>query len=326
MWLRTKYVDVIVTGSTTQYIPMLEFYSGGLPLVSTMYASSECYFGLNLNPLSKASDVSYTLLPNMAYFEFLGGEKPWTSWCPIKRKNVSFPKPLYPLVHQYVLVETYEKGESVSYYIDDDDVLVRSDRTKHALAHMGTHALLKMLLVDNFVHANMHPGNILVRVAQGKPKEKGLFKSKPHVIFLDVGMTAELSGNDRDNLLEFFKAIAVRDGRTAAESTRNCQRNKPRPDPSAFIEGSGEVVYFGGYRRSLRKENGSEEGKSVRFWTLTHRHRGITAVAWARGMLCYGGSGGGGDDGDGSGGGDDGGGSGSSGGGGFNSLVVAGGG
>ncbi|KAF9619700.1 hypothetical protein IFM89_008377 [Coptis chinensis] len=75
LWPRTKYVDVIVTGSMAQYIPMLEFYSGGLPLVSTMYASSECYFGVNLNPLSKPSDVSYTLLPNMAYFEFLPVEK-----------------------------------------------------------------------------------------------------------------------------------------------------------------------------------------------------------------------------------------------------------
>ncbi|KAF9587478.1 hypothetical protein IFM89_003417 [Coptis chinensis] len=153
-----------------------------------------------------------------------------------KRRNVSFPKPLYPLVHPSVLVETYEKGESVSRYIDDDDVLVGSDRTKQALAHIGTHALLKMLLVDNFVHADMHPGNILVRVAQGKPKEKGLFKSKPHVIFLDVGMTAELSGNDRDNLLEFFKAVAVRDGRTAAESTLKLSKKQTCPDPSAFIE------------------------------------------------------------------------------------------
>ncbi|PQP98924.1 indole-3-acetic acid-amido synthetase GH3.17 [Prunus yedoensis var. nudiflora] len=40
-----------------------------------MYASSECYFGINFNPLSKPQDVAYTLLPNMAYFEFLPVEK-----------------------------------------------------------------------------------------------------------------------------------------------------------------------------------------------------------------------------------------------------------
>ncbi|KAJ7567760.1 hypothetical protein O6H91_01G005900 [Diphasiastrum complanatum] len=71
LWPNTKYIDVIVTGSMAQYIPTLDFYSGGLPLVCTMYASSECYFGLNLKPLSPPSEVSYTLLPNMAYFEFL---------------------------------------------------------------------------------------------------------------------------------------------------------------------------------------------------------------------------------------------------------------
>ncbi|WOL07651.1 putative indole-3-acetic acid-amido synthetase GH3.1 [Canna indica] len=71
LWPKTKYVDVIVTGAMAQYIPTLDFYSDGLPLTCTMYASSECYFGLNLNPICKPSDVSYTLIPTMAYFEFL---------------------------------------------------------------------------------------------------------------------------------------------------------------------------------------------------------------------------------------------------------------
>ncbi|XP_052203923.1 indole-3-acetic acid-amido synthetase GH3.17 [Diospyros lotus] len=71
LWPKTKYIEVIVTGSMAQYIPTLEFYSGGLPLVSTMYGSSECYLGINLEPLCKPCDVSYTLLPNMAFFEFL---------------------------------------------------------------------------------------------------------------------------------------------------------------------------------------------------------------------------------------------------------------
>ncbi|KAJ0261670.1 Indole-3-acetic acid-amido synthetase [Hirschfeldia incana] len=71
LWPNTKYVDVIVTGTMSQYIPTLDYYSNGLPLVCTMYASSECYFGVNLRPLCKPSEVSYTLIPTMAYFEFL---------------------------------------------------------------------------------------------------------------------------------------------------------------------------------------------------------------------------------------------------------------
>ncbi|KAG7034947.1 Indole-3-acetic acid-amido synthetase GH3.6, partial [Cucurbita argyrosperma subsp. argyrosperma] len=71
LWPNTKYIDVIVTGTMSQYIPTLDYYSNGLPLVCTMYASSECYFGVNLNPLCNPNEVSYTLIPTMAYFEFL---------------------------------------------------------------------------------------------------------------------------------------------------------------------------------------------------------------------------------------------------------------
>ncbi|XP_009603723.1 uncharacterized protein [Nicotiana tomentosiformis] len=148
-------------------------------------------------------------------------------------KDVSFPKPVYPLVHPAVLVETFEEGESVAHYVDE---LVGHERLKSALAHIGTHALLKMLLVDNFMHADMHPGNILVRVPQHKSSRKRIFKSKPHVIFLDVGMTAELSQNDKLNLLEFFKAVARRDGTTAAECTLNLSKKQNCPDPDAFIK------------------------------------------------------------------------------------------
>ncbi|XP_068639439.1 indole-3-acetic acid-amido synthetase GH3.6-like [Aristolochia californica] len=90
LWPNAKYIEVIVTGTMSQYIPILDFYSNGLPLVCTMYASSECYFGVNLQPLAKPSEVSYTLIPTMAYFEFL----------PIHRNNgvsdaIALPDSLY---------------------------------------------------------------------------------------------------------------------------------------------------------------------------------------------------------------------------------------
>ncbi|KAK1602923.1 hypothetical protein QYE76_018046 [Lolium multiflorum] len=71
VWPNTKYLDVIVTGAMAQYIPTLKHYSGGLPMACTMYASSECYFGLNLRPLCDPAEVAYTIMPNMGYFEFL---------------------------------------------------------------------------------------------------------------------------------------------------------------------------------------------------------------------------------------------------------------
>ncbi|MCD9641983.1 hypothetical protein HAX54_028546 [Datura stramonium] len=158
-------------------------------------------------------------------------------------KDVSFPKPVYPLVHPAVLVETFEQGECVSYYVDE---LQGHEKFKSALAHIGTHALLKMLLVDNFIHADMHPGNILVRVTQSKSSRKQIFKSKPHVVFIDVGMTAELSNNDRIILLEFFKAIARRDGKTVAECTLQMSKKQNCPNPEAFIKEVKESFDFWG--------------------------------------------------------------------------------
>ncbi|XP_004287982.1 PREDICTED: probable indole-3-acetic acid-amido synthetase GH3.1-like [Fragaria vesca subsp. vesca] len=71
IWPNTKYLDVIVTGAMAQYIQTLDYYSNSLPKACTMYASSECYFGLNLKPMCDPSEVSYTIMPMMGYFEFI---------------------------------------------------------------------------------------------------------------------------------------------------------------------------------------------------------------------------------------------------------------
>ncbi|OAY76051.1 putative aarF domain-containing protein kinase 2 [Ananas comosus] len=134
-------------------------------------------------------------------------------------RDVSFPSPFTLL--------RIARGKCFIYV----DALEGHDRLKSALAHIGPCAV-ENASVDNFVHADMHPGNILVRVAQPKHPNK----SRPHVVFIDVGMTAELSSSDRTNLLEFFKAVALRDGRTAAECTLRLSKQQNCPNPKAFVE------------------------------------------------------------------------------------------
>ncbi|OVA14430.1 GH3 auxin-responsive promoter [Macleaya cordata] len=77
LWPNTKYIDAVISGTMSQYVPALDYFSNGLPILSIRYLASEGSFGLNLNPLCKPNEVSYTLIPTMAYFEFL----------PIERNN-----------------------------------------------------------------------------------------------------------------------------------------------------------------------------------------------------------------------------------------------
>ncbi|KAM0830190.1 hypothetical protein ACQ4PT_066377 [Festuca glaucescens] len=70
LWPGARCILTIVTGSMSQYIPILESYGAGLPIVSHSYVSTECAAGINLRPLDPPSRASYALLPNIAYYEF----------------------------------------------------------------------------------------------------------------------------------------------------------------------------------------------------------------------------------------------------------------
>ena len=89
----------------------------------------------------------------------------------------------------------------------------------------------------------MHPGNILVRLNESKLARRQFFRAKPHIVFLDVGMTAELTRSDRDNLQQFLKAVATRDGRTASKCTLQLSKNQSCPNPVAFTEVKYETMF-----------------------------------------------------------------------------------
>jgi predicted unusual protein kinase regulating ubiquinone biosynthesis (AarF/ABC1/UbiB family) len=77
-----------------------------------------------------------------------------------KEKNVSFPVPLYPLVAPAVLVETFEQGQHISTYVARGAGAPYNSE----LAQVGARTMLHMMVVDNLVHSDLHPGNILVRL------------------------------------------------------------------------------------------------------------------------------------------------------------------
>ncbi|KAG6543087.1 hypothetical protein Mapa_015583 [Marchantia paleacea] len=72
LWPNAMVIDTICTGTMEAYTPTLHYYSDGLPIICTqLYAATEGYFGINLNPACIPEEIYYTLLPTMAYYEFI---------------------------------------------------------------------------------------------------------------------------------------------------------------------------------------------------------------------------------------------------------------
>ncbi|KAK3119686.1 hypothetical protein QOZ80_9AG0673770 [Eleusine coracana subsp. coracana] len=98
------YTTSPVATTLCQYVPSLNNYGGGLPIVSTWYASSECTYGFNLRPMCDPGEVSYTFMPFMGYFEFLpvdGNEEDASQLVDLARLEMG---------HEYEVVVTTYSG------------------------------------------------------------------------------------------------------------------------------------------------------------------------------------------------------------------------
>jgi jasmonic acid-amino synthetase len=76
LWPKAKYVHGIMTGSMEPYLKKLRHYAGHLPLLSADYGASEGYVGCNIDPTVPPEQVTYVVLPNTGYFEFIPLHKP----------------------------------------------------------------------------------------------------------------------------------------------------------------------------------------------------------------------------------------------------------
>ncbi|OJJ46349.1 hypothetical protein ASPZODRAFT_151918 [Penicilliopsis zonata CBS 506.65] len=83
------------------------------------------------------------------------------------RTTAWFPYPYMDYTTREVLVEEFAQGIPLSTFLD-----VGGGVYQEEIANEGLDAFLHMLLIDNFVHADLHPGNIMVRFY--KPSELDL--------------------------------------------------------------------------------------------------------------------------------------------------------
>lgn len=173
-------------------------------------------------------------------------------------RTVHVPLPIYPYISPSVLTETYASGTSIGQFTrphgrEYTSELASVERAvKRQLAITGLSSFLQMLLWDNFVHADLHPGNILVRFVDRRgnvawtegPDEELLRRVQrdqliPQLVYLDTGLITTLSRRDRGNFNDLFMALVLHgDGYQAGRLIieRSPRGKETVKDPDGFCQ------------------------------------------------------------------------------------------
>jgi len=150
--------------------------------------------------------------------------------------DVVFPEIVEELSTERVLTMSFVEGTKI--------LATRTRSDPKRVARLGLQALLKMIFEDGFVHADLHPGNILI-TPQGQ------------IAMLDLGLVGELDDPHRRGFARFFAAWAQRDGDTMARIMYDMSANAraeedarhgrtSRPDDAAFERYRAAVIEFVG--------------------------------------------------------------------------------
>ncbi|KAI6780973.1 ABC1 family protein-like protein [Emericellopsis cladophorae] len=90
------------------------------------------------------------------------------------RSTAWFPYPYTDFTTRNVLIEEFAQGIPIADFMD-----YGGGTFQHDIADEGLDAFLRMLLLDNFVHADLHPGNIMVRFYQAAQPDLKLRQPPP---------------------------------------------------------------------------------------------------------------------------------------------------
>ncbi|XP_003696643.2 uncharacterized aarF domain-containing protein kinase 2-like isoform X1 [Apis florea] len=138
------------------------------------------------------------------------------------KKEVIFPQPYKNFTQHEILVESFQEGSPISNYLDDQNTKLQGK-----LARMGIKTILKMVFNDNFIHCDLHPGNILVQTNYESTEkistwfwkfiDRNYLPTYPRLVILDCGLVVSLNDRCRQNLKDVFRSVVMGKGELAAE-------------------------------------------------------------------------------------------------------------
>jgi len=217
------------------------------------------------------------------------------------RSSVTFPQPI--LASHDVLVETFERGESVGRFLDSNGTpdttgtewvreangnWVLKGMVKNAdtilrtnVAFLGLQSYLKMLIWDNFIHADLHPGNVLIRTEEISLLARlqrwlvigDSSSCVAHIVLLDAGLAAKFNDEIFSDVHNFFDAINKFDGRRLGTSILGLSPTQPYvKSREAFIQ---EVIAKMEVQTGEYAEGGGDSAANMRSYVASCRNHNV---------------------------------------------------
>jgi aarF domain-containing kinase len=150
-----------------------------------------------------------------------------------RESAILFPKPRPGWISKHVLVEDLVTDAiPIAEYLKDSTE--QGIQIRKEIASPLLRAFLKMVFLDNFVHCDLHAGNVLIQTStvdrrrssnpwlslwgeSGRNRAANLssIETKRKIVFLDAGIAMSLNPNDRRNLHDLFRAVILNEGNEA---------------------------------------------------------------------------------------------------------------
>eukprot|EP00978_Attheya_sp_CCMP212_P004709 scaffold10348_cov54-Attheya_sp.AAC.2 len=205
---------------------------------------------------------------NQFHSNFVNGSKGMEDDGEVKTERipkVSFPRPIKGWVDEHVLVEDLvDNATPIAQFLRDSSE--KGLELRRELAGPLLRSFLKMVFLDNFVHGDLHAGNVMVQTQVVMKKRSFLdsflawwegdadlfynMESKAErnhtIVFLDAGIATSLSPTDQRNLRDLFRAIIFNNGNQAGrfmvERAKYERCSQVEGGVDAFAKGIEDIV------------------------------------------------------------------------------------
>ncbi len=147
-----------------------------------------------------------------------------------EKEGIVFPKPYEELTSEQVLVMEFLDGVKIT------EIVGKPEYDRERVVKLGIRAIFQMVFEDGFIHADLHPGNLLVLPGS-------------NLGFIDCGLVGVLTGTQRDHLCGLLIGIVRQDYRGLSRTLWEMAiHNRPQ---SYFETFEGDVTqifqkWFGG--------------------------------------------------------------------------------